>query len=254
MDRRIARDIDRRRQLRVDRPPRFGQATATSCAWTSRHSIIRRNETKCARHASTRLRCDSAFCARARRRIPTARSATGNRSGRRESAGAPGRRPARARAAARAGPARTSALAITSASARHAVVARGEHDAADPRIERQLRELAAQRRQRARRIDGVELLQQLVAVGDRPRRRRIEERKRGDVAERRAPPSAGSPPRASCAGSPDRCTPGARAKSSSPYRRTQMPSATRPQRPARWLADACEIFSICSSVVLLRTE
>jgi len=33
-----------------------------------------------------------------------------------------------------------------------------------------------------------------------------------------------------------------------------MPSATRPQRPARWFAEACEIFSICKSVVLLRTE
>ena len=74
---------------------------------------------------------------------------------------------------------------MTSASARQPCVARGEHDAADPRIERQLRELAAQRRQRRARIDGVELLQQLVAVGDRPRRRRIEERKRGDVAERK---------------------------------------------------------------------
>ena len=54
---------------------------------------------------------------------------------------------------------------MTSASATAAGVARGEHDAADPRIERQPRELAAQRRQRTRRIDGVELLQQLVAVG-----------------------------------------------------------------------------------------
>jgi hypothetical protein len=33
-----------------------------------------------------------------------------------------------------------------------------------------------------------------------------------------------------------------------------MPSATRPQRPARWFAAACEIGSICSSVVLLRSE
>ncbi len=47
---------------------------------------------------------------------------------------------------------------------------------------------------------------------------------------------------------------GRAAKSSSLYRRTQMPAATRPQRPARWLAAACEIFSICSNVVLLRSE
>jgi len=40
-------------------------------------------------------------------------------------------------------------------------------------------------------------------------------------------------------------------KSSSAYRRMHMPSATRPQRPARWFAAACEIFSIASNVVLL---
>ncbi len=39
---------------------------------------------------------------------------------------------------------------------------------------------------------------------------------------------------------------GRAAKSSSPYRRMQMPGATRPQRPARWFADACEIGSIGS--------
>ena len=44
------------------------------------------------------------------------------------------------------------------------------------------------------------------------------------------------------------------AKSCWSYRRMQMPFATRPQRPARWFADACAIFSIESSVVLLRTE
>ena len=47
---------------------------------------------------------------------------------------------------------------------------------------------------------------------------------------------------------------GRAAKSSSSYSRTQMPSCTRPQRPARWLAAACDTFSICSSVVLLRSE
>ena len=41
-------------------------------------------------------------------------------------------------------------------------------------------------------------------------------------------------------------------KSSSPYNRTQMPFMTRPQRPARWFADAREIFSTCSSSTLLR--
>ena len=39
---------------------------------------------------------------------------------------------------------------------------------------------------------------------------------------------------------------GRAAKSSSAYRRMQMPSATRPQRPLRWSAEACEIGSIGS--------
>ena len=33
-----------------------------------------------------------------------------------------------------------------------------------------------------------------------------------------------------------------------------MPSATRPQRPARWFALACEIFSIGSRCTLSRRE
>ena len=138
-----------------------------------------------------------------------------------------------------------------------AAVARGEHDAADARIERQARELAPERRQLRARVDRAQLLQQLVAVGDRARRRRLEERKRVDVAERRAPPCAGSPTRASCAGSRDRCTAAARAKSSSPYRRTQMPSgdaaaaagalvAPRPARSSRSAA-ASSCCARCSA-------
>ena len=42
------------------------------------------------------------------------------------------------------------------------------------------------------------------------------------------------------------------AKSFSSYRRMQMPSATRPQRPARWLAAAWLIGSISSCSTLLR--
>jgi len=40
----------------------------------------------------------------------------------------------------------------------------------------------------------------------------------------------------------------------SSYRRMQTPSATRPQRPARWLAAACEIGSMRSCSTLLRYE
>ena len=42
-------------------------------------------------------------------------------------------------------------------------------------------------------------------------------------------------------------------KSSSEYKRIQIPSDTRPQRPALWLADACEIGSIGNRCTLLRT-
>ena len=42
------------------------------------------------------------------------------------------------------------------------------------------------------------------------------------------------------------------AKSSSAYNRMQMPSATRPQRPARWVADAWLIASMGSRWTLVR--
>ncbi len=47
---------------------------------------------------------------------------------------------------------------------------------------------------------------------------------------------------------------GRASKSSSEYNRMQMPSATRPQRPARWRADACEIGSMGRRCTLVRTE
>ena len=62
-------------------------------------------------------------------------------------------------------------------------ILRGKNDAADPRIDRQLRQLASQRGKRALNVDGAELLQQLIAVGDRTRTRRLRERKRSDVAQ-----------------------------------------------------------------------
>src|SRR5690606_40421350 len=41
-------------------------------------------------------------------------------------------------------------------------------------------------------------------------------------------------------------------KSSSEYNRMQMPSDTRPQRPLRWFAEACEIGSIGNRCTLVR--
>ena len=43
-------------------------------------------------------------------------------------------------------------------------------------------------------------------------------------------------------------------KSCSSYRRMQTPAATRPQRPARWLAAAWATFSTLSCSILLRRE
>ena len=43
-------------------------------------------------------------------------------------------------------------------------------------------------------------------------------------------------------------------KSSCEYSRMQMPSATRPLRPARWFALACEIGSIGRRCTLVRAE
>ena len=45
---------------------------------------------------------------------------------------------------------------------------------------------------------------------------------------------------------------GRASKSSSLYRRMHVPAATRPQRPARWFADACEIGSIGSRCTFSR--
>ena len=45
---------------------------------------------------------------------------------------------------------------------------------------------------------------------------------------------------------------GRAAKSSSAYSRMQMPSATRPHRPARWFALACEIGSMGSRCTFVR--
>ena len=47
---------------------------------------------------------------------------------------------------------------------------------------------------------------------------------------------------------------GRAAKSSSLYSRMAMPLATRPQRPARCPADACEIGSMGSRYTFVRSE
>ncbi len=65
-----------------------------------------------------------------------------------------------------------------------AAVPRRENHAANPGVDRQARKLASERRQAALGVDGAQLSQQLEAVGDRARTRRLDERKRLDVAQR----------------------------------------------------------------------
>ena len=47
---------------------------------------------------------------------------------------------------------------------------------------------------------------------------------------------------------------GRASNSSSEYSRIAMPGPTRPQRPARWLAEACEIASMGRRCTLVRAE
>ena len=67
--------------------------------------------------------------------------------------------------------------------AQRLALARRQDHPADARIERQLRQLAADRRQRVVVVGRAELVQQLVAVGDGALRRRLEEREVLDRAE-----------------------------------------------------------------------
>ncbi len=64
-----------------------------------------------------------------------------------------------------------------------AALARRQQHAADARIDRQLRQFAPPRRQVVVLVDGGEFRQQLVAVGDRPARRRLHERELARFAE-----------------------------------------------------------------------
>ena len=68
----------------------------------------------------------------------------------------------------------------------HTFVATAQDHPPDTRIERQSRKLASERRQRAIERDGAQLLQQLIAIGDCARRRRLEERKLSDLADSQA--------------------------------------------------------------------
>jgi hypothetical protein len=64
-----------------------------------------------------------------------------------------------------------------------AALARGEDHSPDARVDRQAREVAAERGERARGVHGAQLLQHLIAVGDGARAGRFEEGERLDRAE-----------------------------------------------------------------------
>ena len=236
----------------VPLPSRVGRARSRAGDARRATRCRRRKLTNCARQASTSLRCESFCDASSREELP--------QRDQRQEIGALVAEP-QVRLVGRL-------LLLERPLARIGHRQRARDD-------QRFREAAAHRAQRARcapmrgssgrrassRPSGVSVrasstapssCEQLVAVGDRARRRRLEERKRVDVARGRAPPCAGSPTRASCAGSRARCIAAALRSPPRAYRRTQMPSCTRPHRPARCCAAACEIFSICSSVVLLR--
>jgi hypothetical protein len=87
--------------------------------------------------------------------------------------------------------------------------------------------------------DGAEFVQMAVAIADLPWRGFFDERKRLDFAQLErghAQDHVGQ------RGTQDFRVGKRRAalKSSSAYSRTATPAATRPQRPERWRADACD--------------
>ena len=104
---------------------------------------------------------------------------------------------------------------------------------------------------RAVRVEGAQLLQELHAVGDAAGVGRVDEREGRDVAQaecRHLEDDRGQ------VGPEDLRLGelGTAGESSSAYSRMQMPGATRPQRPARWSAEAREIASIGSRWTLRR--
>ena len=129
--------------------------------------------------------------------------------------------------------------------------ARLQDHAADARVQRQLGELGADGRELVGLVDGAQFAKQRITVGNGLLRRRLEEREVLDlpqVQRLHAQDHAASDERR-ISGSVNRGRP---VKSSSPYRRMQTPSATRPQRPARWFAAAWLMGSTCSCSTLLR--
>jgi hypothetical protein len=110
-------------------------------------------------------------------------------------------------------------------------VARGKNNAADARVERKTRELATEWCEAPVAIERYKFLQELIPVGDRPG---AGGSTNGNAS---AAPSSSAAIRRITAASDERRISGSvnfgRARNRPHRSRTQMPSATRPQRPAR---------------------
>ena len=118
-----------------------------------------------------------------------------------------------------------------------------EQDSREPWVDRQLCHLPTEARDPAIAIHGAQFLQQAVAIVQQARVRRIEKR---EILGRAEPERRHLQDQAREVGAQDlriRVL-GAPRKSSSPYRRMQMPSPTRPQRPLRCAALARDTGSI----------
>ena len=134
--------------------------------------------------------------------------------------------------------------------ARASVVLRGQHHPGQPRVDRQLGQLAPERGERAL-PQRAQLAQQVHAVADAAPVRRLDERERLDVAEverGHLQDDRGE------VGAQDlrigELRPGVEVHLE--YSRMQMPSDVRPHRPLRWFAEACEIGSIGSRCTFSR--
>lgn len=132
-------------------------------------------------------------------------------------------------------------------------LARLHNHAAHTRVQRQTRQFLAHVQQVAALVHRAQFGQQLVAVSNRAARRSFKEREVHHIAQTQRLHAQDH--------ARERRTQDFRVskwgrllKSASSYRRIQIPSATRPQRPARWLAAACEIGSTSSCSTLLRKE
>lgn len=122
---------------------------------------------------------------------------------------------------------------------------------AQPWVDRQPGKAAAELGDRAPAVERAELDQQLDAVADAAPVRRIEERELFDIADlqRRHLQQHGGEVRPQDLGL-GVARPGREVLLR--YNRMHTPGATRPHRPARWAAEACEMGSIGSRCTFRR--